>query len=346
MKRILLFASLILCLLPFQFSRSAGAVVERADAAWLFVEVETTVHRKGIETDSDNPEERRWYISNVVAQPEDVPTYSLVKQKIMPYFSRNVMDPFEARGFSLDYGDEDVRLNGESSVANYASRAEAEEARGKEIEYRKGQSGNIYSFELVFGSAKGEETSKPKLIYRDKEQPNYERQHSKLRGPETPATKNAPDQVFAQHASKNRRDHASQEIINVIMQFWDGLGRLDSEKLKETMDWPVTIVEASNSRSKQSLVFRTPAEFDEEFKRTPAAALERHKSEFFGTKLMTFKVQMIGSNLASVSYSYRLPSDLIEKDPKKGGILTAVTVLRRDPRPGSKWKIVFTTVPA
>src|SRR5712691_4133977 len=67
-----------------------------------------------------------------------------------------------------------VKLNGEVSRANYETRAEAEEQRTKEIEYRKNQSGNIYSFELVFeGPAKGEETSKPKLIYRDKEQPNY-----------------------------------------------------------------------------------------------------------------------------------------------------------------------------
>ena len=35
------------------------------------------------------------------------------------------------------------------------------------------RSGNIYSFELTWEPAKGEETSKPKLIYRDKEQPNY-----------------------------------------------------------------------------------------------------------------------------------------------------------------------------
>jgi len=95
---------------------------------------------------------------------------------VMPYFSRNVMDPFEARGFSIDYGEQDVRLNGEVSYANYAMRAEAEEQRTKEIEYRKGRGGNIYSFELVWGQAKGEETSKPKLIYRDKEQPNYEKQ--------------------------------------------------------------------------------------------------------------------------------------------------------------------------
>jgi hypothetical protein len=68
-----------------------------------------------------------------------------------------------------------VRLNGESSYANYETREKAEEQRNKELEMRKGESGNIYSFELVFeGKPKGEETSKPKLIYRDKDQANYE----------------------------------------------------------------------------------------------------------------------------------------------------------------------------
>jgi hypothetical protein len=53
-----------------------------------------------------------------------------------------------------------VRLNGESSYANYETREKAEEQRNKELEYRKGQSGNIYSFELVFeGTSKGEETA-------------------------------------------------------------------------------------------------------------------------------------------------------------------------------------------
>ena len=172
-----LLATLIVGLLAIQFSQSTMATSGRKpDTAYLFVEVETRVYRKGVEISSENPSERRWYISNVVVQPEDVPTYSLVKQKVMPYFSRNVMDPFEARGFSLDYGDQDVRLNGESSYANYETRERAEEERNKAIEYRKNQSGNIYSFELVFGgSAKGEETSKPKLIYRDKESAHYEK---------------------------------------------------------------------------------------------------------------------------------------------------------------------------
>jgi len=174
-KQILFLTALMFCLSLAQLTRPAGAnATRRANTAWHFVEIETTVHRVGVETSSEDPEERRWYISNVVTQPDDVPTYSLIKQRIIPYFSRNVMDPAEKRGIAIDYGEQDVRLNGESSFANFATRAEAEEERNKAIEYRKDQSGNIYSFEMVYGPANGEETSKPKLIYRDQEAPNYE----------------------------------------------------------------------------------------------------------------------------------------------------------------------------
>lgn len=175
-KRLVFLAALLCVTLPLQSWRRAGAAaVHKSDAVYLFVEIETTVHLNGVETDGDHPEERRWYFSNVIVQPEDFPTYSLVKKKFIPYFSQNVMDPAEKRGISIDYGEQDVRLNGESSFANYATRAEAVEAREKELQYRKDQSGNIYSFEIDFNSPKGEETSKPKLIYRDKEQPNYEK---------------------------------------------------------------------------------------------------------------------------------------------------------------------------
>jgi hypothetical protein len=64
-------------------------------------------------------------------------------------------------------------LNG-SSVTAIGSRDEAEEMRRKDIEQRKTRGGNIYSFNIVFGPAKGEQTSQPQLIYRDKEQPSYE----------------------------------------------------------------------------------------------------------------------------------------------------------------------------
>lgn len=171
-KRIVCLAALVLCLLPLNLTRPAAAN-HTANTAYLYVEIETKVYKKGVDISSENPAERRWYFSDIVVQPEDVPSYSLVKQKIMPFFSRNVMDPFEARGFSLDYGEQDVRVCGENSRANYETRAEAQESLAKEIEYRKNQSGNIYGFNLSWGPAKGEETSRPRLIYRDKEQPNY-----------------------------------------------------------------------------------------------------------------------------------------------------------------------------
>jgi hypothetical protein len=175
-KRMIFLATLVCCFLPLQLSRSAGATVApRLNTVYLFVEIETTVHRAGVPTSSENPNERRWYFSNVIVQPEDFPTYSLIRKKFMPYFSRNVMDPAETRGILIDYGEQDVRLNGETSYANYETRAQADEQRNKELELRKNQSGNIYSFEMDFTAPKGEETSKPKLIYRDKEQPNYEK---------------------------------------------------------------------------------------------------------------------------------------------------------------------------
>lgn len=158
-KSIASFGILICCLLSHQLFRPGTATATHSpNTAFLFVEIESKVYRKGVEISSENPEERRWYFSNVIAQPMDIPTYSLIKQRFIPYFSRNVMDPFEARGFSLDYSEQDGRTNGDVSRVNYESRAEAEEARNKEIEHRKGQSGNIYSFELVLeGTPKGEE---------------------------------------------------------------------------------------------------------------------------------------------------------------------------------------------
>lgn len=165
--------TLILCLIPGQLSRPAGAAASgKADSEWFFVVVETHVHQKAVETSSEHPEERRWYISNVVALPDNIPDYS-EKKKAGEYFDANVVEPAKTRGILVDYYDDEMQING-GSVIRVDSRAQAEEMRNKDIEDRKEQGGNIYSFELVFGPAKGEETSKPKSIYRNKEQPNYE----------------------------------------------------------------------------------------------------------------------------------------------------------------------------
>jgi hypothetical protein len=165
--------ALIFCLLPGQLSRPAGAAADgKADGDWFFVVVETHVHQQAVETSSEHPEERRWYISNVVALPANIPDYSN-KKKAGEYFDANVVEPAKTHGILVDYYDSDMQING-GSVIRVDSRAQAEEMRTKDIADRKEQGGNIYSFELVFGPAKGEETSKPKLIYRNKEQPNYE----------------------------------------------------------------------------------------------------------------------------------------------------------------------------
>ena len=165
--------AMILCLLPGQSSPPAGAAaIGKADGDWFFVVVETHVHQKGVETDNEHPEERRWYISNLVALPANIPDYS-AKKKAGEYFDANVVEPAKTRGILVDYYDDEMQING-GSVIRVDSRAQAEEMRTKDVADRKEQGGNIYSFELVFGPAKGEETSKPKLIYRNKEQPSYE----------------------------------------------------------------------------------------------------------------------------------------------------------------------------
>src|SRR5204862_2521151 len=116
-RKILVVATLALALVPAATPRHAAAKRSN-DAAYQFVEVETTVHLASVETSSEHPEERRWYMSNVIVQPEDVPTYSLVQKKYIPYFNANVMNPTEKRGISIDYGDQDMKLNGDVSYAN------------------------------------------------------------------------------------------------------------------------------------------------------------------------------------------------------------------------------------
>jgi len=127
---------------------------------------------KNVEIDDEHPEERRWYISNVTVLPDSIADYSAPK-KVNEYFDANVVSPAAKRGVAVEYDDQGSQINGGSVIA-MQSRAQAEEMRKKDIEDRKGSGGNIYSFNLVFGPTKGEETSQPRVIYRDKKQPNYE----------------------------------------------------------------------------------------------------------------------------------------------------------------------------
>jgi hypothetical protein len=175
MKRLVLIASLILCISALQFSPSVGAVAAHySDGDWFFVVVETHVHPSAVEVSNEHPEERRWYISNVVSLPANIPSYS-DKKKVGEYFDANVVEPAKKNGIAVDYFDQELEING-GSVLAMKSRAEAEDARQKDVEEHKEQGGNIYSFNVTFGPAKGEETSQPHLVYRSKDQPNYEAQ--------------------------------------------------------------------------------------------------------------------------------------------------------------------------
>lgn len=151
---------------------TTAAARTRADTEWFFVVIETHVNAKNVEASDEHPEERRWYVSNVAALPDSIPSYSAPK-KVNEYFDQNVVSPAQKRGFVLQYYDQESQING-GSVLAIESRQQAEEMRKKDIEDRKEQGGNIYSFNIVFGPARGEETSQPGLIYRDKKQPNYE----------------------------------------------------------------------------------------------------------------------------------------------------------------------------
>ena len=173
-RRLLVFAVLLCCIVPIHSSRSVitAAAAHKPDTQWFFIIVETHVHQKDVETNSDHPEERRWYVSSVTALPADIADYS-EKKKTLEYFDANVVAPAAKHGIVVDYFDDEAQING-GSVMAAKSRADAEEMRNKDIADHKEQGGNIYSFEVVFGSAKGEETSQPHLIYRDKKQANYE----------------------------------------------------------------------------------------------------------------------------------------------------------------------------
>ena len=174
MKHIALCATLMLSALagPSLLPATTATARTTADGEWFFVVIETHVHAKNVEVSSEHPEERRWYISNVAALPENIPDYSAPK-KANEYFDANVVSPAEKRGVVVEYYDQESQING-GSVLKVESREQAEEMRKQDIEDRKEQGGNIYSFNIVFGPTKGEETSQPHLIYRDKAQSNYE----------------------------------------------------------------------------------------------------------------------------------------------------------------------------
>ncbi len=151
--------------------------------------------------------------------------------------------------------------------------------------------------------------------------------------------------LLAPAALAQRGANSHKPITRVLNNFWDAMGREDGEAMKETLDWPVTIVEVSQTRNKRTTILHNPVEFDEELgrQRSPKAA-ETGKGEFYGVKPLAMKVQLLSPTVAYVSYTGRLP--VRPGLGKAGATFSAVAVLRKLENPLAGWRIVFMTVPA
>ena len=145
----------------------------KAQRLWTYVVVETAVSRADAGEDSDEPDERRFYVSEVVEVPESVPDYN-VSKTADAYFMKNIVEPLKAKGINHEYYDDGVEVNC-GSVLAVKDKQDAEAKRAACIADLKEQgSVNIYSFIWTFGAAKGLATTRPTLIFRGQETPNYQ----------------------------------------------------------------------------------------------------------------------------------------------------------------------------
>jgi len=147
---------------------SGTAKAQGDEPNYAFVVFETTVTRVGVETSDKNPEERRFYVSNVVAIPSADPAVLRRASKTADeYFTATVVDPLKAKGVAHQYYDDGIRINN-NVVYRLDTRAEVEELRVKTLEEIKEQSVNIFTFTWAYGEkTNGLETSHPTLFYRE-----------------------------------------------------------------------------------------------------------------------------------------------------------------------------------
>ena len=142
---------------------------------YAFVVIETTVTRKGIETSDKNPEERRFYISNIVEIPlRDTSAYRNANKSADAYFTKGVVEPMEAKGIVHKYYDENVVVNANKSYVS-ETREVADENFKETLAGLKEQNANVFTFTWNYGKIPdGLETTQPKLLTHGKEQPLYE----------------------------------------------------------------------------------------------------------------------------------------------------------------------------
>jgi hypothetical protein len=144
------------------------------ESNYAFVVFETAVTQKGVETSDKNPQERRFYVSNVVEFPErDALIFRNAPKIADEYFVANVVEPLAAKGILHQYYDDGIHINN-GVVYRLDTRAEVEELQKEALRELKEQSVNIFTFRWTRGEgAKGLETSQPMLFYHAPGKPLY-----------------------------------------------------------------------------------------------------------------------------------------------------------------------------
>ncbi len=164
--------------------------IARAQGGWTFVVIETAVSRVDVPTSDENPNERRFYVSDVVQYPSSIRSYHL-NDVADTFFTESVVEPLKAKGIKLSYYSNDVKIEC-GSVLAISTKTEAEDARKQCVEDIKEQGDlTIYSFEWSFGKTSGLETAHPKLIFRTDGAPNYQPKGSTADKPSTTPNANA-----------------------------------------------------------------------------------------------------------------------------------------------------------
>jgi hypothetical protein len=155
-------------------SALGSAQAQSEYSSYFFVVFETTVTKSGVETSDQNPEERRFYVSNVVEFPErDRAVHRNARKIADDYFIVNVVEPMKAQGILHRYYDDAIGINNKV-VYDLETRAAVEELQKKVLQELKEQNANVFTFYWTREkTAKGLETAKPALFSRGSEQPLY-----------------------------------------------------------------------------------------------------------------------------------------------------------------------------
>src|SRR5258708_6017223 len=150
------------------------AAKAQADTQYMFVIFETAVTKKGVETSDEFPEERRFYVSNIVGfSTSDQAMIRRASKIADDYFTANVVKPMEGKGIAHEYFDDGIRIN-DNVIYRLDTRADVEALRTKVLQDLKEQSANIFTFTWAKDQkTNGLATASPVLFYHEPKKPLY-----------------------------------------------------------------------------------------------------------------------------------------------------------------------------